>query len=294
MSLCVAPTRGGRYRSLFEDLPPLQVDEEALHRLGRLWHITPTQPGSPTSALPGRIWRASTGPGLIGAPLTAELLADGPQLYRVDGDPSIPFEFADAAYRYGHAQIRDRYQVNDGFGPYPVFPDRWASDRLRPSTPSTGRCRSTSPAHAPAQRAQALPTQVSGSEPGTDYASLANRDLQRGQAVGLASGEAIAHRLGVPALTAEQVGLAGLGWAGETPLWFYVLKEAEVLHDGDRLGPVGGRIVGEVLVGIIDADPESFRSIDPEWTPTLPGPAHRRLRPGRHPGPGRLEACTPD
>jgi hypothetical protein len=31
----VAPTRGGRYRSLFEDLPPLQVDEEVLHGLGR-------------------------------------------------------------------------------------------------------------------------------------------------------------------------------------------------------------------------------------------------------------------
>ena len=135
--------------------------------------------------------------------------------------------------------------------------------------------------HAPAQRAKridsrlpapliALPTQISGSAPGTDYASLANRDLQRGQAVGLASGEAIAHRLAVPALSAEQVGLAERGWTGETPLWFYILKEAKVLHGGDRLGPVGGRIVGEVLVGIIDADPESFRSVDPEWTPTLP------------------------
>src|SRR4051812_952160 len=48
-------------------------------------------------------------PELIGAELTAELLAGGPQLYRLDGDPYIPFEFADAAYRYGHAQIRDRY-----------------------------------------------------------------------------------------------------------------------------------------------------------------------------------------
>jgi hypothetical protein len=73
------------------------------------------------------------------------------------------------------------------------------------------------------------------------------------------------------ALSAEQVGLAERGWAGETPLWFYILKEAEVLHDGDRLGPVGGRIVGEVLVGIVDADPESFRSLDPNWTPTLRG-----------------------
>jgi hypothetical protein len=82
-------------------------------------------------------------------------------------------------------------------------------------------------------------------------------------------GEAIAHRLGVPALTAEEAGLAELGWTGETPLWLYILKEAEVLHARDRLGPVGGRIVGDVLVGIIDADPESFRTIDPEWTPTL-------------------------
>jgi hypothetical protein len=48
------------------------------------------------------------------------------------------------------------------------------------------------------------------------------------------------------------------------------LKEADVLHDGEQLGPVGGRIVGEVLVGIIDADPESFRSVDPDWRPTLP------------------------
>ena len=74
----------------------------------------------------------------------------------------------------------------------------------------------------------------------------------------------------MPALSAEQVGLAEHGWTGETPLWLYILKEAEVLHDGDRLGPVGGRIVGEVLVGIIDADPESFRSVDRGWTPTLP------------------------
>src|SRR3954469_4746966 len=49
-------------------------------------------------------------PSLIGAPLTAALLEQGPQLYHVDADPYIPFEFADAAYRYGHAQIRDRYQ----------------------------------------------------------------------------------------------------------------------------------------------------------------------------------------
>ena len=95
---------------------------------------------------------------------------------------------------------------------------------------------------------------------------------------GSPSGEAVARRLGVPPLSAEQI---GLGWASETPLWFYILKEAEVLHDGNRLGPVGGRIVGEVLVGIIDGDPESFRSVDPGWTPSCrAGAGSGALRPG--------------
>jgi Animal haem peroxidase len=220
-------------------------------------------------------------PGLIGAELTAELLDGGPQLYRADGDAYIPFEFADAAYRYGHAQIRDRYQVNEHFGPCPVFPDLMGFGPVPPEHSVDWALQIDVEGLPPAQRAKridsrlpapliALPTEVSGSAPGTDYASLANRDLQRGQAVGLASGEAVAQRLAVPALSAEQVGLAEHGWAGETPLWLYILKEAEVLHDGERLGPVGGRIVGEVLVGIIDADPESFRSVDPGWTPTLP------------------------
>ena len=213
-------------------------------------------------------------PGVIGAELTAELLDNGPQLYRIDGDPYIPFEFADAAYRYGHAQIRDRYQVNEQFGPCPLFPDLIGFGPVSPEHTvdwalQLDQRAKRIDARLPASLI-ALPTQISGSAPGTDYASLANRDLQRGQAVGLASGEAVAHRLGVPALSAAQVGLAEYGWTEETPLWLYILKEAEVLCEGDRLGPVGGRIVGEVLVGIIDGDPESFRSVEPGWSPTLP------------------------
>jgi hypothetical protein len=40
---------------------------------------------------------------------------------------------------------------------------------------------------------------------------------------------------------------------------------------GECPGPVGGRLVGEVLVGIVDADGESWRPADPSWRPTLPG-----------------------
>jgi len=38
-----------------------------------------------------------------------------------------------------------------------------------------------------------------------------------------------------------------------------------------RLGPVGSLIAGEVLLGVIDADPVSQRSVDPGWRPSLPG-----------------------
>jgi hypothetical protein len=111
---------------------------------------------------------------------------------------------------------------------------------------------------------------VPGVVGGDDYASLAIRDLQRGQGVGLPSGEALARRLGVEPLTPEEVGLGPLGWWLEAPLWFYLLKEAEHRGGGERLGPVGGRLVGEVLVGIVDADGESYRAVDPGWRPTLP------------------------
>jgi hypothetical protein len=55
-----------------------------------------------------------------------------------------------------------------------------------------------------------------------------------------------------------------------TPLWYYVLKEAEIMAGGQRLGPVGGRIVGEVIIGLLQLDRKSFLSVDPQWRPTVP------------------------
>ena len=48
-----------------------------------------------------------------------------------------------------------------------------------------------------------------------------------------------------------------------------MLKESEVCAAGAQLGPVGGRIVAEVLVGLLAGDPLSFLSVDPTWQPTL-------------------------
>jgi Animal haem peroxidase len=227
-------------------------------------------------------------PRLAGPELAAELLAGGARHYRpAPGATWIPLEFADAAYRYGHSQVRDRYQVNRDAEPVPLFPDLLGFRPVPEVLVVDWSYLFDLPGRPPAQRAKRidgrlatsliqLPTAISGVEGGHDYGSLAVRDLQRGQGVGLPSGEAVARRLGVEPLTPEQVGLGRTGWRLETPLWFYLLKEAEHRGGGERLGPVGGRLVGEVLVGIVDADGESYRAVDPGWRPTLAA-----ARPGR-------------
>jgi hypothetical protein len=220
-------------------------------------------------------------PRLIGEELAAELLDTGPRYFKVTAGVFIPLEFADAAYRYGHSQVRQSYQVNERLGPVPLFPDLMGFGAVGPDETVDWPLFFDVDGDQPAQRAKRLdgrlpqslvdlPYQIAGEAPGSDYASLAIRDLQRGQGMSLPSGEALARHLGERVLTEDEVGLRSLGWGIETPLWLYVLREADVLEDGDRLGPVGGRIVGDVIVGLIDADPESLRSVDPLWRPTLP------------------------
>jgi len=58
--------------------------------------------------------------------------------------------------------------------------------------------------------------------------------------------------------TADEREIALGDWQDETPLWLYILREAAVRGAGDHLGEVGGRIVAEVIVGIIGSDPESY------------------------------------
>lgn len=112
-----------------------------------------------------------------------------------------------------------------------------------------------------------LPLALTGECEIDDYHSLAVRDLQRGQGVGLPSGEAVARHIGALPLNSAQIGLASVGWHDETPLWYYILREAAVIEEGHRLGPIGARIVADVLVGLIDADGNSFRHSNEEWRP---------------------------
>ena len=215
-------------------------------------------------------------PSLVGESVVDDVMTNGPRWFR-PGDVFIPLEFADAAYRYGHCQIRQRYQLNSSSHPVPVFPDLLGFRPVPREHVVDWTLLFDAPAHDAPQRAKKidgrlvrpliqLPVAITGETDVDEYHSLAVRDLERGQGVELPSGEAVARHVGIPPLTGEQIGLGQVGWKGETPLWYYVLREADVTASGDRLGPVGGRIVAEVIVTLLDRDPASVRFAG-DWRP---------------------------
>ena len=218
-------------------------------------------------------------PGLTSVELVDELLCSGPRFYKPGDRPFIPLEFADAAYRYGHSQIRQLYRIQEAGPARPVFPDliglgpigdRRVDWALLFDVPGRASAQRSKPIDGQLPRSLIeLPQAITGAVEEEAYRSLAARDLERGQGTGLPSGESVARYMHTAPLTPDEVGLAGFGWEQETPLWLYTLREAAVQHDGDRLGEVGGRLVAEVLIGVISADPESYLECDRSWMPTL-------------------------
>lgn len=118
--------------------------------------------------------------------------------------------------------------------------------------------------------------------------ALAILNLIRGWRFGLPSGQRVANYLGIDSKDIlDDTALFDLDEENElaevrkkiladfpvfkdnAPLWFYVLKEAEVQTGGSHLGIVGGKIVAEVLTGLVLEDGQSFLSQWPKWKPTL-------------------------
>jgi hypothetical protein len=125
--------------------------------------------------------------------------------------------------------------------------------------------------------------------PADRFPSLAERNLLRGLRMQLPSGQAVATALGVPVIPDEElkVGkanedgfktnptLASISpeFKGNAPLWYYVLADSQKVFENNstpiRLGPVGGRIVGEVFVGLLMGDSHSFLNQCPGWKPRV-------------------------
>ena len=108
---------------------------------------------------------------------------------------------------------------------------------------------------------------------GTPPVSLMQRNLLRCVTWMLPSGQRIASEMGITPLSNNE--LAELqpiraSFVQSTPLFYYILKEAELREDGLRLGPVGARIVAEVFIGLLQLDPDCYFSVQPDWVPTSP------------------------
>lgn len=241
----------------------------------------------------------------------------------------MPVEFSGAAYRFGHSMVRPSYTLNQFIGVsdtrvatfsggtnnlngFPgALPDHWGIDwgyfldGLNPKAPAGFQV------PQPSYRIDALLAEPLADLPKSEvdnsrYINLAFRDLQRGQMLGLPSGQAVARALGIVPLSDDILWDAGsrvlnLGqlngaqraafdlvqqrrakvktdWVsgnervleGSTPLWYYILREAEyygvekcpnepgVGLGGQHLGPAGSRIVAETLIGLLWYDRSSF------------------------------------
>ena len=244
--------------------------------------------------------------------IVAKILHDGRKFYRFRKVPYIPVEFSAAAYRLGHSMVRQRYPHNKVFDTpqdfslfftfsglsgdiigdlaaggsgFPSLPSNWIIDWRR--FYELGDSGGAPVAMTLSRKLDPLLIKSLHELPGGG-GNLAFRNLKRGVNLGLPSGQDVAKHMKIKnALTPDEIAsdsngstdgavVKRQGLHTATPLWYYILKEAKVRHDGLRLGPVGSTIISEVFVGLVHGDQSSFLWRAKNWKPILPSatPGH--------------------
>ena len=218
--------------------------------------------------------------------IVEDTLANGPRYLGAAagrGSSFMPLEFSTSAFRFAHSMIRPFYKLNaealdikimDLLGPaandtYFGADGQLKADFIIDWPRFTGG--------ANVQRARKIDTKLArglfqlplGNRSGDPVLGhLARSNLIRGFNLSVPTGQAVADAFGVVPLTAaEMIGgesaaitdaLQAHYFDHRTPLWYYILREAAVQQDGERLGEIGSRIVCETIINFLKQDPTSY------------------------------------
>jgi hypothetical protein len=211
----------------------------------------------------------------------------------------LGIEFATAAFRFGHSEVRNAYQLSDlthpvgpdgvdAALPVPVFDFANLERSLtggRPMPTGLGidwayffdfEPESDQPVFddfgnfsrlidtniAPSLFVLPIPAAIAQ---GSNV--LVFRTMTRGLAYGMPSGEDVARALKIKPIDLTPFGLDPAGFSTGTPLFYYVLAESEVVEKGARLGPVGGAIVADALLTMLRETPGSILGCKGGWEP---------------------------
>ncbi|HEY9465559.1 MAG TPA: heme peroxidase family protein, partial [Vicinamibacterales bacterium] len=224
-------------------------------------------------------------PNIVGSQLVNDILQSGRRYYRPRaGEQSIPVEFQAAAYRFGHSIVRPSYRANmkgDGGQPFFAFIFDPAGEGQLDPVDLRGGARAArrfvgwqtffdfgGDQATNVRHNKLIDTKLStplfdlplgAIASGDAPTSLAQRNLLRQLTWSLPSGQDVARAMGIPPLASSELGeltAFGAGFERSTPLWYYILKEAE-LAGGTHLAGVGARIVAEVFIGLLQLDDDS-------------------------------------